>query len=72
MELLGYSAKDLANLSNNDTRWCNFKIVFPMAEKVKEKPFQATLMDSKSKLHQNISHNRDMNRKKIESSNLFL
>ena len=30
------------------------------------------LMDSKSKLNQNILHGRDMNRKKIESSNLFL
>ena len=72
MESLGYPAKDLANLPNNDIRRCNIKIVFPAAEKVKEKPFQATLMDSKSKLHQNISHGRDMNRKKIESFNLFL
>ena len=71
MELLGYHAKDLANLSDNDIRWRNFKIVFATTEKVKE-PLQAMLMDSKSKLHQNISHGRDMNRKKIESSNLFL
>ena len=71
MELLGYHAKDLANLSDNDIRQCNFKIVFATTEKVKE-PFQAMLMDSKSKLHQNISHDRDMNQKKIESSNLFL
>ena len=71
MELLGYHAKDLANLSDNDIRQCNFKIVFATTEKVKE-PFQAMLMDSKSKLHQNTSHDRDMNRKKIESSNLFL
>ena len=70
-ELLGYHVKDLANLSNNDIRRCNFKIVFATAEKVKE-PFQAMLMDSKSKLHQHISHGRDMNRKKIESSDLFL
>lgn len=49
MELLGYPAKDLANLSNDDIRRCNFKIVFATAEKVKEKPFQAMLMDSKSK-----------------------
>ena len=71
MELLGYHTKNLANLSNNDIRQCNFKIVFATAEKVKE-PFQAMLMDSKSKLHQNILHGRDMNQKKIESSNLFL
>ena len=71
MELLGYHAKDLANLSDNDIRQCNFKIVFATTEKVKE-PFQAMLMDSKSKLHQNVSHHRDMNQKKIESSNLFL
>ena len=71
MELLGYHAKDLANLSDNDIRQCNFKIVFATTEKVKE-PFQAMLMDSKSKLHQNTSHDRDMNRKKTESSNLFL
>ena len=70
MELLGYHAKDLANLSDNDIRQCNFKIVFATTEKVKE-PFQAMLMDSKSKLHQNTSHDRDMNRKKTESSNLF-
>lgn len=55
MELLGYPAKDLANLSNDDIRRCNFKIVFATAEKVKEKPFRAMLMDSKSKLHRNIS-----------------
>ena len=55
MELLGYPAKDLANLSNDDIRRCDFKIVFATAEKVKEKPFRAMLMDSKSKLHRNIS-----------------
>lgn len=55
MELLGYPAKDLANLSNDDIRRCNFKIVFATAGKVKEKPFRAMLMDSKSKLHRNIS-----------------
>ena len=55
MELLGYPAKDLANLSNDDIRRCDFKIVFATAEKVKEKPFRAVLMDSKSKLHRNIS-----------------
>ena len=43
MELLGYPAKDLANLSNDDIRRCNFKIVFATAE------------NSKSKLHRNIS-----------------
>ncbi|XP_068739356.1 probable ATP-dependent DNA helicase RecS [Montipora capricornis] len=48
-ELLGYPAKDLGNLSNDDIRRCNFKIVFATAEKVKEKPFRAMLMDSKSK-----------------------
>ena len=32
MELLGYPAKDLANLSNDDIRRCNFKIVFATAE----------------------------------------
>ena len=41
MELLGYPAKDLANLSNDDIRRRNFKIVFATAEKVKEKPFRA-------------------------------
>ena len=55
MELLGYPAKDLANLSNDDIRRCNFKIAFATAEKVKEKPFRAMLVDSKSKLHRNIS-----------------
>ena len=49
--LLGYPAKDLANLSNDDIRQCNFKIAFATAEKVKEKPFRAMLVDSKSKLH---------------------
>ena len=53
--LLGYPAKDLANLSNDDIRQCNFKIAFATAEKVKEKPFRAMLVDSKSKLHWNIS-----------------
>ena len=55
MELLGYPAKDLANLSNDDIRRCYFKIAFATAEKVKEKPFRAMLVDSKSKLHRNIS-----------------
>ncbi|CAH3034778.1 unnamed protein product [Porites lobata] len=55
MDLLGYPAKDLANLSNDDIRRCNFKIAFATAEKVKEKPFRAMLVDSKSKLHRNIS-----------------
>ena len=53
--LLGYPAKDLANLSNDDIRQCNFKIAFATAEKVKEQPFRAMLVDSKSKLHWNIS-----------------
>ena len=52
MELLGYPAKDLANLSNDDIRRCNFKIVFATAEIVKEKPFR----DQSSKLNrQNVS-----------------
>ena len=75
MELLGYPAKDLANLSNDDIRRCNFKIVFVTAEIVKEKPFRAMLLDSKSKLHRNggrIAHGRDMDRKNVESSILFL
>ena len=55
MDLLGYPAKDLANLSNDDIRRCNFKIAFATAEKVKEKPFRAMLVDSKSKLHRNVS-----------------
>ena len=55
MELLGYPAKDLANLSNDDIRRCNFKIAFATAEKVKEKPFRAMLVDSKLKLRRNIS-----------------
>ena len=52
------------------------KFVFATAKQVKEKPYRAMLMDSKSKLHRNISariaHGRDMDRKKVESSNLFL
>ena len=56
MELLGYPAKHLAHLSNDDIRRCNFKIVFATAEKSKRSPFRAMLMDSKSpKLHRNIS-----------------
>ena len=50
MELLGYPAKDLANLSNDDIRRCNFKIVFATAEKVKEKPFR----DQSSKLNRQL------------------
>ena len=54
MELLGYPA-NLSNLSNDDIRRCNFKIAFATSEKVKEKPFRAMLVDSKLKLHRNIS-----------------
>ena len=36
MELLGYPAKDLANLSSDDICPCNFKIVFAIAESQRE------------------------------------
>ena len=50
--IVGHPAKDLTNLSNNDIRRCNFKIiVFATAEKVKEKPFR----DQSSKLNRENS-----------------
>ena len=75
MGLLGYPAKDLANLSNDDIRRCNFKIVFATREAPPSNVDGLQIEVTSKHLGYcggRIAHGRDMDRKKVESSNLFL
>ena len=80
MELLGYSAKDLANLSNDDIRRCNFKICVCNRQTSQREALPSNVDGLQIEVTSKhlgycggpIAHGRDMDKKKVESSNLFL